>query len=1241
MFSLFRRRREKHRPANRRAANNLSHEPLEARNMLATFAVANLNDAGAGSLRQAILDANSTAGADTISFTVAGSIQLGKALPKIVDVVDIDGSTAPGYASAPVVEVDFNGARGLQLFGGASGSTIQSLSLVDSNKAGLRIDGADNVVVQGNYIGLRLDGSTVAGNRGGGIEVIGAMGNMIGGTTAAERNVISGNGKEGIRLSGASWTEVWGNYIGTDATGTQARGNAKNGVLITGASTNNTVGGETRNVISGNHHNGVLVNKYSSFNTVAGNFIGTNAAGTAALGNAKDGVKLDKATDNLIGNEDAVSGIDFFDATDGDDFTQPVSAWQGIRAGDLANEYLLVGTSNDDGLLYRGTIDGESGTSNTFLYPMSIATSVYGPDNLGAGNLRMVGTYRNADFMTAPVTVNGFLFEGTTADLGTPGNFVTVNHPDAQFNYLHSTMGGLIVGNYDNINDHGLGGEPLGPGHAYIYDIDNDTFTAIVFPGAVSNTAYGIWHNGGTKFTIVGGYSFDVVNNFDDQNRPIGTAYMVDYDTATGLFTNWTSFNYPNGTNFVTHFEGISSVEKGVYTLNADSVQAGSTAPVQGSWITVRRNADGSFSTPVWVDLNFTGLDPATNPTSSNSVWGNTVVGVVFDLSDPFSYQATISTEFQLSNVISGNGGNGVSLNKAQRNAIAMNFIGTNAAGTADLGNAGNGILVTGKSSYNLIGGEATDGNNPTNAVFARPPQGNLISGNEQNGVLINKKSTNNQLSGNYIGTTATGNAALGNLLDGVAIDKSNGNTLLGCTFEQDPFVFYNVISANGGNGLRVTNSNDTTIQANFIGVGADNDTGLGNSMNGVLIEGKSTRTVMGGPIPLGNVVAANAMNGIYVKDKASEFTTYNTFCGLAAFSLNPNLGNGQDGMLITTTGSNILIRTNVITRNGDDGIEVSGKAKDVRIAGNIIGLNTSGILPMGNVDNGIEIGGSAQNIVVGGPQPSFNVIPRNTIGANGGSGVAIVGSAKNNVVSHSYIGLAIDGTTDRGNGESGVFIDFGSSGNTIGSPDPTLKTVISGNDGNGITLNGTKDNTVIGSYIGVAVDGTTAIGNGGQGVLITAGSHDNVIGSTDGTPKNIIANNIAAGILAASGNNNGFHQNSIYDNGTLGIDLSPGANNNQAAPLLTAVNVLMSSIEVTGTLTSTANSTFTLEFFASDANDASGENYLGTLNVTTNAAGVAAFTFTGPLPPSMADYITATATGKNDNTSEFSNAVS
>ncbi len=66
--------------------------------------------------------------------------------------------------------------------------------------------------------------------------------------------------------------------------------------------------------------------------------------------------------------------------------------------------------------------------------------------------------------------------------------------------------------------------------------------TDIVYPGSTTTTAYGIWYNGGTSYTICGGYSSN-----SNASEPIGNAYLVDYDSATGQFTNWTSFAYPNG----------------------------------------------------------------------------------------------------------------------------------------------------------------------------------------------------------------------------------------------------------------------------------------------------------------------------------------------------------------------------------------------------------------------------------------------------------------------------------------------------------------------------------------------------------------------------------------------------------------------------------------------------------------------------------------------------------------------
>ena len=1236
-------------------------EALEPRDVPAIITVTNTDDTpviGSGSLRAAILEANATTGADSIRFAISGAgvqtIQPASALPPLLDDagVFIDGWTqgGSGYAGPPLIEVDGsaagvgafgftvvsdantlrglavnrfdgfgiyvlgasgnlllgnyvgttaagtaaagnggagvvvesavnttiggagaaanvisgnagdgvlltgatgtalpfnfigtdpagavavpNGGAGVRVAADASGNTVGAEDGVNGNLIsgnagdGVAVAGTGNVVA-GNFIGTNNDGDAALPNGGVGVRVTGA-GNTVGSAAPNAGNVISGNAGDGVLLSGVSGTLVVGNYIGTDETGQFDLGNKGNGVVVTAGSTANTVGGTPGNVISGNDANGVLVSNKATLNTVSGNLIGLAADGVKSLGNTFDGVKVQDADHNLIGHADPVTGISYYDSTGVP--TQPVSLWQGIRNSDLPNRYLISGTSGDNGLLFDGTIDGKTGTSFLVNYPNAATTSVYGPDNLSGNEVRLVGVYKNADAATAAVKVNGFLFNGTTTDLSNPANYRTVNHPGAEFNYVHSTMNGLAVGNYDSQPDHGTGGLPLGPGHAYIYDIATNTFlTDIVFPGSKSNTAYGIWYNGRTSYTICGGYSPDAVNNFDNQDRPIGQGYLVDYDSATGTFSNYSSFSYPFGTNFFTHFEGISSVEKGVYTLNADSGQAGSsnTVQFQGSFVTVRRNTDGSFGPAVWVNLNDPSF-PSTALTSSNSVYGNQVVGIVFNGSTVVPYQATVNIAFQLSNVIAGNGGNGITLDAADDNQIAMNYVGTDKTGTLDRGNKGNGILVTNGSSNNLIGGEATGGNDPTAGVFVRPPQGNLISGNDANGVFITGNATGNQLSGNFIGTAASGKSAVGNALDGVAIVGANGNSLIGCTFQEDPFVFYNVISGNGGNGLRVTDSDDTTIQANFFGLGADNKTAVGNAQNGVLVNGTSARTTMGGPIPLGNVDAANGMNGIVVADTASYFISYNTFCGLAAFSDDPTLGNGLDGMLITATGGNILIRTNVITRNGDDGIEISGDATDVRVVGNIIGLNTNGMIPMGNLGNGVEVGGTAHNIVIGGPQPTFNVIPQNAISANGGNGVAVVGSANNVTINNSYIGTDIGGKAARPNKAAGISVGPGTSAVTVGSPDPTLVTLVSGNFGNGVELQGTHGNTVIGSLIGVAADGTTPIGNGGVGVLIAGGATGNTVGGggafSDGTgPRgNLISGNAGAGVAIVGAGTSG-----------------------------------------------------------------------------------------------------------------------
>ena len=488
--------------------------------------------------------------------------------------------------------------------------------------------------------------------------------------------------------------------------------------------------------------------------TLERNDIGLLSNGTTVAGNRGDGVRINASSHgDLIGRIDPVSSVDYYPTQyvyTSNGTSMPVSGWQGIRASGTSGQYLITGTSDSNGLLYDGPISGVGGTAYAVDYSGAATTSVYGPDLLSNGQLRLVGSYTTGNGQT-----QGFLFQGTLADLSNSSDYRTIDDPNDTYTYIHSTMGDLAVGN---------GGDVRGEtDNAFIYSVSQAKIvTGILYPGSTGTSAYGIWYNGGTSYTICGGYTALL----QPGEAPFG-GYLVDYDSSTGLFTHWTSFSDPNGQigqSLATHFQGISSTEAGVYTLAANSTQPGSDTVLAASIASVRRNPDGTFGPAVWTDLSDPNLQA---PLTADAVEGNQVVGIGFTNSGVVSYQATINTGFQLSNVISGNRGNGIGIYGASGDTIAMNNIGTDSSGTLRRGNAKNGILVSNGARANLIGGQATGGNDPTADEIVRPPQGNLISGNRGNGVLITGRATQNMLSGNFVGTTATGDTALGNRRDG------------------------------------------------------------------------------------------------------------------------------------------------------------------------------------------------------------------------------------------------------------------------------------------------------------------------------------------------------------------------------------------------------------------------------------------------------------------------------------------
>ena len=252
---LFRRRRQgdQEQVTVRRRWRANAVETLEVRALLSTFTVTSTANDGAGSLRQAIVDANANAGADEITFAIAGggvqTINLNSALPTITGSVTID-ATQSGV-STPVIEINCTdaglSADGLAISQAGSGSVIKGLVINRFTRDGIYLfkntgdtAGPSNVRIEGNYIGTDVTGNVDLGNAGCGIEVSQSSASTIVG------NVISGNNSAGVLVSSAAGTAggniVQGNFIGTKADRSAALANYGAGIDLQGA-TGTIIGG--------------------------------------------------------------------------------------------------------------------------------------------------------------------------------------------------------------------------------------------------------------------------------------------------------------------------------------------------------------------------------------------------------------------------------------------------------------------------------------------------------------------------------------------------------------------------------------------------------------------------------------------------------------------------------------------------------------------------------------------------------------------------------------------------------------------------------------------------------------------------------------------------------------------------------------------------------------------------------------------------------------------------------------
>jgi parallel beta-helix repeat protein len=1240
-----------------------------------TSLIGNKGADGFISLREAITATNNTANGSTpdeIHFSIAGggphTIQVGftglQGLPDITDPVVIDGTTDPDFAGTPIIELDGSNVtvsdNGLQIVAG--NSTIRGLVINGFMDDGIDIETNGSNTIVGNHIGTNVLGDMSIANGGNGI-AIQSDNNVIGGTTAADRNLISGNIGPGIRLNlNASGNVIQGNYIGTVASGSTSLPNSGDGILIEGNSNSNTIGGAAPgagNVISGNFGDGISLQ--SDNNTVQGNLIGTNATGTSAIGNGVRGIEIDSASGNLIGGSTAstrnvISG----NGDAGVLIFGPSATGNTIKGNYIGPDIsgtLAIGNTDDGIRLESGasnnTIGGASaGEGNVISDNGDEGIEIFG---IGSANNLVLGNYI------------GTAADGITA-LGNAGDGVL--HEAGSTN---NQIGGTVVGEGNIIAFNAWGIGNIGA---------NTTSNAFRGNSIHSNNQLGIDLADGVV-TLNDPGDLDVGTN-ELQNFPVlATAVSTGGNTTiTGSLNSTASATFNIDFYSSPAADGSGYGEGQIY-LGSDMV----TTDASG-------NATINAALAVNVTLGDVVTATATNPSNSTSEFslGITATGqLIVDTTNDVSDGDTSS----IGNLLANKGADGfISL----REAI------TAANNTANLGSPDEiHFNITGGGPHTIqpttalpIISDAVIIDGSTEPDFAGTPivelDGSLVGGivdglhfdsgnNVVRGLVINRftddgielsMGSGSMIEGNYIGLDVTGTMDLGNADDGISIRSGSNNNVIGGTTA----TARNVIAGNEDDGIDIFGTSGNIVRGNFIGVDVSGAIDIGNTEHGVELRGggATNNTIGGTGAGAGNLIAFNDLDGVHL---ISDVGTGNRIAGNAIHSnsllgidlrnpLGPNTndpGDGDtgandlqnhpvltsavsagptvtiDGTLNSTPSTAFRIEffantaadpsgrgeaqrylgfINTLTDASGDAIFnaaisatvsvgefVSATATDasnntselaqnvVATASSVLIVDTTSDVADGDtasitallLNKGVDgfislreaitatnntanvatpdeirfnIAGSGPHtiqptsalptvsdsvVIDGTTEPDFTGTPIIELDGSltafgdglqisaGGStirGLVInrfmdegieLGVLGGNLIVGNYIGTDTTGTVSLPNHDGGI--DVNSPNNTIGGPDTSDRNVISGNLNGGVNVSSTGTGTVIrGNYIGLNAAGSGALGNAVANVLLSSVS-DVTIGGTAAGDGNVISASNGPGIwlLGSSGN--------------------------------------------------------------------------------------------------------------------------
>lgn len=513
---------------------------------------------------------------------------------------------------------------------------------------------ATNSVFAGNLIGVDASGTQALGNDGNGIYSQGSE-CTIGGSTPADRNIISSNESEGIRLEyGAHGNRVSGNYIGTDASGSVALSNRWRGIRIRGDTYSNTVGGDTpgeRNLVSGHEGEGILLEQGAHHNTISGNYVGTDASGSNALPNTGDG------------------GICVYDG-----------GYQNRVEGNL------VSGNSSAGIYIHG-----SGTENN-----TVAGNIVG---LNADTTAALGNGRYGI-----IIFNGPEYNVVGGDTPQERNIVGGNHWEGI--RIHRASHNTVIGNYVGTNSSGdaaLGNESRG---ILVWDATHNQIGGTA-PGE-GNLVSG---NDGDGIGIQAGVGLHTMPDLTGLTPEyVGVFPIIDFPDTEGPFastdgiTPTTSQGDPFYDVFAAHFTGtlqIATAGQYTFALGSDD---GSLLYIDGELV-IDRNYETGFGT----SYASRSLDAGSHPIEIDFFESYGSAGLAFYANGqaPISLTTSGGTpgltgEFFLVDEATS---------PAQYNIVIGNLVGTDAAGTGPLGNHGSGIHIH-ASHNNPIGGSTPGAGN-------------------------------------------------------------------------------------------------------------------------------------------------------------------------------------------------------------------------------------------------------------------------------------------------------------------------------------------------------------------------------------------------------------------------------------------------------------------------------------------------------------------------------------------------